>query len=196
MSIFKKKQRTERQIKNRFYFALSLIGLMVLVCLVAPKGHKKQNEGSVDVASAMDLHLDTLAVATYGEGTTILPGTGKPEQVSEKTPVAQELEEAKLEYQLALQNVKQDNRYSQERAEQIKARVAELEEKAFDLPDQVTFYVRRVYVKLPDGSEMTGFQRTDLDLGHSQLVRMVERVKDVQAMSEKAEKILNNQNNE
>lgn len=196
MSIFKKKQRTERQVRNRFYFAITLVGIMLLVCIVAPKGRKKQEDGGLDVAAAMDLHLDTLAASTYGAGTTVLPGTGKPEQVTEKTPIAHELEDAKLEYQLALQSVKQDNRYSQERAEQIRARVAELEEKAFDLPDQVTFYVRRIYVRLPDGSEMTGFQRTDLDLGRSELVRMVERVKDVQAMSKKAETIFNNQNNE
>ena len=64
---------------------------------------------------------------------------------------------------------------------------------AADVDGYVQYHVRRIKAVLPDGREMTGFQKTKRDLSSSTITNLVEKPSSDEAAEKELQEILTNQ---
>lgn len=148
----KRKERTPGQKKTRFYFALAVIGLMLIFMLIPGK---KTEQAEDPVLAALDTMLDTLVRNKFGEGCEIL-----------QVQAYQLIDEAKIQVPAPdMSGLPEDSRF----AEAIKTEMEQTEEIQKS-------YVRRI-VFLTGGEprkRITGFQKTDSGLQASVLEYLIE----------------------
>ena len=150
--IRKRKERTPRQKKTRFYFALAVIGLMLVFVLIPGK---KTEQAEDPVLAALDTMLDTLVRNKFGEGSEILQV--QPYQLTDETELKVPAPD--------MSALAEDSRF----ADAIRAEMEQTE----SIPRA---YVRRI-VFLTGGEprqKITGFQKADTGLRASVLEYLVE----------------------
>lgn len=187
----KKKERTPKQIKRRFAFALILIGAMLLTVLILPS-RKEDRDDEERIAAIMETQLDTLIGNMYGPGWQ-KQGAQKIDKIKELAP---EYGEYKQLVELA------DNLRGSGFEGPLREKADSLKDLLNENPEEKTFYVRRIFFSTPDGKNMTGFQKTSEDLKRSELVQLAERIPQGQLQSDLAEQarkleeeLMNDENN-
>ena len=170
----KKKERTPEQKRLRFRIALGVVAVMAVVCLIP---HRKGNKPLTPetIVETMDNQLKDLCERTYGPG-CVYEAAERPESVDEPTPDYAKFRSLKKEYDILESMYGESERNDNGRRLALQEQMDSLRVLLTDGRETTTkCFVRRVNVKLPDGREYTGFQKTAQKLGSSELVRMVER---------------------
>lgn len=186
----KKQERTHRQKLRSLYFSGGLILLMIAVCLIfRPKG-----PGPKDPFETMNGQLDSLVDATYGPGVE-LDDLSRIETVSERDSLNNRLTNLYRELKIQRDLNKLLGRSTQQ--EGLAEEIDRINEQILSLGGEGRFiYSRRIYLTLPDGTKMTGFQQSDQNLTRGRLVKMAAIPEGTQALQQFIEKGLEEKNEE
>ena len=189
MNIFgKKKQRTQKQVRIRFWIAAGVVALMVIVCLL-PSGKKRAADGD-DVLETMDAQLQSLLTSDgrFPSGTT-MEGAEAPQLIEEPDGSQAVLDDVRHQINLYTSMEEDGMALPEGTLERLRHQADSLEE-AVAGKGPVQYYVRRIKAVLPDGREMTGFQKTKKDLSYSELTKLVEKPQPNEDLNGKMEHML------
>ena len=189
----KKKQRTPKQIKIRFWIATGLVALMAFVCILPHGGRKRGANDKEDVVKTMDAQLQSFigSDVRFPSGTA-LEGVEAPQLVDEPGESRMLLEETTRQLEMYKTMEKEGVRFPEGTLTRLRSRADSLKTAA-DVDGYVQYHVRRIKAVLPDGREMTGFQKTKRDLSSSTITNLVEKPSSVEAAEKELQEILTNQ---
>lgn len=189
----KKKQRTPKQIKIRFWIATGLVALMAFVCILPHGGRKREPNDKEDIIKTMDAQLQSFigSDVRFPSG-TILESVEAPQLVDEPGEGRMLLEETTRQLEMYETMEKEGVRFPEGTLARLRSTADSLKAAA-DVDGYVQYHVRRIKAVLPDGREMTGFQKTKKDLSSSTITNLVEKPSSGEAAEKELQKILTNQ---
>lgn len=190
----KKKLRSEKEVKQRFYFSLGLIGFMMAVVMIAPllrkNKNKQQDAEKTRLEKIMNRQLDSIITGSLPftinvSGMTLTDTmynasvlqTGEIETVPVNTYYQEKFSLAQTMLELAVQS-------EDTKATPDTARIMRLYRECVALKDSASierrtspiFYVRNISLRHEDGREIVGYQKTDNTLRSSSVSALMERI--------------------
>lgn len=159
----KKKERTPQQIRQRFYFAVALLGFMFLYVLADGIRMKHRNgPGSgADSLAVFDRQLDSVVRKEFGEGAAVI-GKGYPENVSDRDQYRRDLEQARQLADLSAQ-------WGGDAYDEYSGRLDQLQKREARQSNNEKTLQRTVTIRLDDGSLVYAIQSADRKLRRSVL---------------------------
>lgn len=165
-----KKKRTPEQQIRRGKFALSMLFVMSIVCILGGLVNKCDTEKVLSVADIMDTKLDSLLLENNYQGYEII----KKEQVSLCSYIPSCSEEDSLmilTFKLSLDNITENEKVTIN--EQIKRLKVTIDEYKKDKRNMLIYHNRRIRFKDRDGKIFTCIQTMDTNLISTKLKHVI-----------------------
>lgn len=171
-----KKQRTQEQIKFRFWFAITLIGAMVLTVILGKVKQANRPEPEKDMVTAtMDRQLDSLIVDEFGPEAE-LKKTGDIQRMAKKSDEQNEKRYVKNMLDMELAKLEPN----ENKVKEYSDRLEKLQSRIDKQKKQYICYFRSILILLEDGTQWAGYQRMQDDLSRSDFTLLLERESDEQ----------------